>query len=128
MRYRLIGDIIRAGSIEVEAASLEDLEHKLDAATNDGGVLDLDVLVHEVTDECKRCAVFDLDGTIFDENNNEVRLPSAATALNTGSTLDDRNPHDSVEFTESPEGERAKEKWAERYEECDGAPESDDDR
>lgn len=128
MKYRIIGDIIRAGSIEVEASSLEDLEAKLDAATNDGGMLDLNVLVHEVMDECKRDALFDLDGTIFDENDNEVLLPSAATALNTGSSIDDRNPHDPMEFTESPEGARAKEKWAERYEELDGAPESDDDR
>lgn len=42
--------------------------------------------------------------------------------------IDDRNPHDPMEFTESPAGERAKEKWAERYDELNGAPESDDDR
>jgi len=33
-----------------------------------------------------------------------------------------------VEFTESRRGYKARERWAERYEECDGAPESDDDR
>lgn len=77
MRYRIMGDIIRAGSIEVEAKSLEDLENKLNGATNDGGLLDLDVLDHEVMDECKRSVVFDLDGTIFDENDQEVLLPSA---------------------------------------------------
>jgi len=43
-------------------------------------------------------------------------------------TIDDRDPHAMMEFTESPAGERAKEKWAERYEELDGAPESDEDR
>jgi hypothetical protein len=33
-----------------------------------------------------------------------------------------------VEFTESPRGYRAREKWAERYDELNGAPESEDDR
>ena len=41
---------------------------------------------------------------------------------------DDRDPDNPVEFTESPEGERAREKWAERYDELDGAPENDGDR
>lgn len=42
--------------------------------------------------------------------------------------LDDRDPHNPVEFTESPAGARARETWAERYDALDGAPESDDDR
>ena len=32
------------------------------------------------------------------------------------------------EFTETPEGYAAREKWAERYDELNGAPESDEDR
>ena len=49
-----------------------------------------------------------------------------------GSDLDPVDNSDrgnsSVEFTESPAGYRAREKWAERYDELNGAPESEDDR
>lgn len=41
---------------------------------------------------------------------------------------DDRDEEQPMEFTETPRGRRALDKWAERYEELDGAPESDDDR
>jgi len=64
--------------------------------------------------------------TAIDRDSIKVRI--VETKKERCSYIDDRNPHDPMEFTESPEGERAKEKWAERYEECDGAPESDDDR
>jgi hypothetical protein len=33
-----------------------------------------------------------------------------------------------VEFTESPKGHHAREKWARRYDDLNGAPEGDDDR
>ena len=33
-----------------------------------------------------------------------------------------------VEFTESEAGYRARDRWAEAYDDLDGAPESDDDR
>jgi len=41
---------------------------------------------------------------------------------------DDCSEDDPTEFTESEEGERARERWAERYDELDGAPEGDWDR
>lgn len=34
----------------------------------------------------------------------------------------------SVEFSESPKGHRARDRWARRYEDLNGAPESDEDR
>lgn len=42
----------------------------------------------------------------------------------------DRDDRDEtpVEFTETPKGYRARDRWARRYEELDGAPESDYDR
>ena len=44
-----------------------------------------------------------------------------------------RDPNDDrddgpVEWSESPAGERARERWARDYDELDGAPEGDDDR
>jgi hypothetical protein len=41
---------------------------------------------------------------------------------------DDRDEDDREEFTESEEGRRARDKWAERYDDLNGAPESEDDR
>jgi hypothetical protein len=35
---------------------------------------------------------------------------------------------DRVEFSESPRGYQARDRWARRYDELNGAPESDDDR
>lgn len=78
--------------------------------------LDLHVLNLEIAQGC------------FLRAHRVLREEEHAAEKEKKSVIDDRNPHDPVEFTESPEGERAKEKWAERYEECDGAPESDDDR
>lgn len=40
----------------------------------------------------------------------------------------DRDETQPIDFTESPAGERAKEKWAEAYDELNGAPENDGDR
>lgn len=42
-------------------------------------------------------------------------------------SLGDRG-NEPVEFTESERGYRARERWAERYDDLNGAPESDDDR
>ena len=36
--------------------------------------------------------------------------------------------HEPVEFTESPKGYEARHKWAKRYDDLNGAPESDYDR
>ena len=41
--------------------------------------------------------------------------------------VDDRGP-DPIEFSETPRGRRALERWARRYDELNGAPESDYDR
>lgn len=37
-------------------------------------------------------------------------------------------PNDPIEFTETPEGEEARNTWAERYDELNGAPEGVWDR
>ncbi len=42
-------------------------------------------------------------------------------------SLGDRG-NEPMEFTESEQGYRARERWAERYDDLNGAPESDDDR
>jgi hypothetical protein len=36
--------------------------------------------------------------------------------------------HDTMEFSETPAGYVARERWAEKYDDLNGAPESDDDR
>jgi len=42
--------------------------------------------------------------------------------------LEVNNALDPYEFTESPQGHRARERWARRYDELNGAPEGDWDR
>lgn len=48
----------------------------------------------------------------------------------TGELALDRNDrgNEPVEWSESPAGERARERWARRYDELNGAPENDGDR
>lgn len=41
---------------------------------------------------------------------------------------DDRDEEQPFDWSESPAGERARERWAREYDELDGAPEGDDDR
>lgn len=41
---------------------------------------------------------------------------------------DDDRDEGSVEWSESEAGQRARERWAEAYDDLDGVPESDDDR
>ena len=41
---------------------------------------------------------------------------------------DEINDDDPTEFSETPEGEDARYKWAERYDDLNGAPEGDWDR
>lgn len=41
---------------------------------------------------------------------------------------DETSPDDPTEFSETEAGQKAREKWAERYDELDGAPEGDWDR
>ncbi len=43
-------------------------------------------------------------------------------------TLPRDNQRDTTEFSETPRGYRARERWARRYDELNGAPESDCDR
>lgn len=60
----------------------------------------------------------------MDENRNKRRARWLAkqAASNTG-----RN-NGPVEWTETPAGERARERWARRYDALNGAPEDDSDR
>ncbi len=42
--------------------------------------------------------------------------------------MEDDRDEGQVEFTETEQGRRARDGWAERYDELDGAPEDDGDR
>lgn len=42
--------------------------------------------------------------------------------------LDDDRGTEPIEFTESPRGDAARERWARRYDDLNGAPEGDGDR
>ena len=41
---------------------------------------------------------------------------------------DDTSEEDPIDFSETEEGEKAREEWAKKYEDLDGAPEGDWDR
>jgi len=68
-KYRLYGDICRAAIIEVEAASVEELDKLIK-----GDPVDLDALPHHVVQEERKCATFDWNGGLFDEDGNQVEL------------------------------------------------------
>ena len=46
----------------------------------------------------------------------------------TGELALDRNDTDPMEFSETPKGYEARERWARRYDDLNGAPEGDWDR
>jgi len=57
------------------------------------------------------------------------KTPTPEEAFAAGKKFaEDRYPQDPFEFSETPEGEEAKYKWAKRYDELNGAPEGDWDR
>lgn len=77
----------------------------------------------EEDEECPNCK----NGTLeVNEAGEVVCRGECGAVIRKG--VDDRDPNSPVEFTESPAGYRAREKWAERYDELNGAPESEDDR
>lgn len=70
-KYQLYGDICRAAIIEVEAASVETLVKLIE-----GDPIDLDALPHYVVQDEDKFATFDWNGGLFDEDGNEIELPS----------------------------------------------------
>jgi len=69
MKFRLYGDICRACIIEVEAASVEELDKLLG-----GDPINLDALKHRVVQEERKCATFDWNGDLFNEAGEQVAL------------------------------------------------------
>jgi hypothetical protein len=76
-------------------------------------------------EECPNCK----NGTLeVNEAGEVVCRGECGAVIRKKDTADDRDPNSPVEFTESPAGERARERWAEAYDELNGAPENDGDR
>ncbi len=63
-----------------------------------------------------------------DMDEAAVEILARNMAAGRAEPLADRDDRQPFEWSESAAGERARERWAESYDDLDGAPEGDDDR